>query len=179
MSSKRGLKETTVSGISWSAIDSIANHGITFLVGLVLARLLSPDEYGLIGMITIFISISNTIVDSGFSNSLVRKPDIKEDDYSTTFVFNIVLSVVIYFVLFTSAPIISSFFHQDQLTALTRVLGLVVIVNSFSIVQRTKLVREIDFKRQAKIAVISSSLSGVIGISFAFFGFGVWALKKL
>ena len=130
MSNNQGLKKKTVKGVGWSAIDSVASQGITFLVGLVLARLLSPSEYGLIGMITIFISISNTIVNSGFSNALIRKPRISEDDYSTTFVFNLILSVVMYSILFLSAPAIANFFHQEQLVALTRVLGVVVVINS-------------------------------------------------
>lgn len=176
MSESKGLKNRTVIGVGWSAIDSIANQGITFLVGLVLARLLSPAEFGLIGIMTIFISLSNTIVDSGFSNSLIRKPQITEIDYSTTFIFNIVLSVIMYFFLFVSAPFIAEFFHQEQLTLLTRFLGIVVIVNSLAIVQRTKLVIEIDFKRQAKVSIVSSVVSGIIGIALALYGFGVWAL---
>lgn len=176
MTNVEGLKEKTVRGVGWSAIDSVASQGVTFFVGLVLARLLSPSEYGLIGIITIFISISNTIVDSGFSNSLIRKPRITEDDYSTTFVFNLILSVVMYSILYIAAPGIAIFFHQEQLVPLTRVLGIVVIVNSLAIVQRTKLVREINFKRQARISVISSTLSGLLGIISAYLGAGVWAL---
>lgn len=176
MSESKGLKNRAVIGVGWSAIDNIANQGITFLVGLVLARLLSPAEFGLIGIMTIFISLSNTIVDSGFSNSLIRKPQITEIDYSTTFIFNIVLSVIMYFFLFVSAPFIAVFFHQEQLTLLTRFLGIVVIVNSLAIVQRTKLVIEIDFKRQAKVSIVSSVVSGIIGIALALYGFGVWAL---
>ena len=170
------LKQKTVAGLTWSAVDSIANQGITFLVGLVLARLLSPAEYGLIGMITIFISISNTIVDSGFSNALIRKKEIDDIDYSTTFVFNIVLSVVMYFVLFLCSPLIAVFFRQEQLTIITRVMGVVIIINSLAIVQRTKLVKNIDFKRQAKISLASSTISGVVGIALAYCGYGVWAL---
>lgn len=176
MSSSHNLKEKTVKGMSWSAVDSIASQGITFLVGLVLARLLSPAEYGLIGMITIFISVSNTIVDSGFSNAIIRKKDATEEDYSTTFVFNIVLSIFMYAVLFLCSPLIASFFSQEKLTILTRVLGVVIIINSLAIVQRTKLTKSIDFKRQAKISVVSSAISGIVGIAFAFWGLGVWAL---
>lgn len=176
MSSSGSLKNKTVAGLSWSAVDAIAHQGITFLVGLVLARLLSPAEYGLIGMITIFISVSNTIVDSGFSNAIIRKKEVNEIDYSTTFVFNIVLSVIMYAILFLCSPLIADFFRQEQLTILTRVLGVVIIINSLAIVQRTKLVKSIDFKRQAKISVASSTISGVVGITFAYCGFGVWAL---
>lgn len=176
MNESGGLKKKAVKGIGWSAVDSFASQGITFLVGLVLARLLSPTEYGLIGIISILITISNTIVDSGFSNSLIRKPDLSKEDYSTTFIFNIALSVLMYLILAIAAPWIAKFFHKEQLTVLTRVLGIVVVVNALAIVQRTKLVREIDFKRQAKISVLSSSVSGIVGISLAYLGFGVWAL---
>lgn len=174
--SQGSLKNKTVAGLSWSAIDSVASQGITFLVGLVLARLLSPTEYGLIGMITIFISISNTIVDSGFSNALIRKKDIENEDYSTTFVFNIVLSVIMYLILYVCSPLIANFFRQEQLVQITRVLGVVIIINSFAIVQKTKLEKDVDFKRQAKISIIASTLSGVIGIVSALLGAGVWAL---
>lgn len=173
---KQTLKNKTVAGMSWSAIDSIASQGILFLVGLVLARILSPAEYGLIGMITIFISISNTIVDSGFSNAIIRKPHATNEDYSTAFIFNIVLSLLMYGVLFLCSPLIASFFRQEQLVSITRILGIVVIINSLAIVQKTKLEKEVDFKRQAKISVISSTLSGVIGIASALLGAGVWAL---
>ena len=175
MSSSK-LKDKTVSGMSWSAVDSISSQGITFIVGLVLANLLSPAEYGLIGIITIFISISNTIVDSGFSNSLIRKQTVTDEDYSTTFTFNLVLSVIMYIILYLSSPSISLFFHHAQLVPTTRVLGIVIIINSIAIVQRTKLIKNIDFKRQAKISFISSIISGIIGILLAFLGFGVWAL---
>lgn len=174
--SSNSLKDKTVSGVSWSAIDSVANHGITFLVGIVLARLLSPADYGLIGMITIFISVSNTIVDSGFSNAIIRKKEALDEDYSTTFIFNVVLSIMIYAILFICSPLIADFFHQEQLIIITRVLGVVIIINSLAIVQRTKLVKSIDFKRQAKISIASSITSGLVGITLAFWGFGVWAL---
>ncbi len=176
MSNTNDLRNKTIVGVGWSAIDSVASQGISFLVGLILARLLSPKEYGLIGMITIFISISNTIIDSGFSNSIIRKPSVTKEDYSTTFVFNFLLSILMYVVLFLCGPSISNFFRQEQLTILLRVLGIVVIVHSLAIVQHTKLVRDIDFKRQAKISVVSSLISGIIGIALAFYGFGVWAL---
>ena len=112
---EESLKNKTVKGASWSFIDSIAGQGITFLVGLVLARLLSPAEYGLIGIITIFIAVFNSIVDSGFSNALIRKNDAKDLDYNTVFISNLVLSVVLFGILYISAPAISSFFNQPQI----------------------------------------------------------------
>ena len=112
------LKTKTVKGASWSFIDGIAGQGITFLIGLVLARLLSPEEYGLIGIITIFIAVFNSIVDSGFSNALIRKNDAKDIDYNTVFISNLVLSIVLFWVLYISAPAISNFFNQPQLIPL-------------------------------------------------------------
>ena len=98
------LKEKTIHGISWSLIDNLANQGITFIVGLVLARLLSPHEYGILGIISIFIAVFNALVDSGFSSALIRKVDAVSVDYNTVFIFNLILSVILYVILFVSAP---------------------------------------------------------------------------
>ena len=142
---EESLKNKTVKGASWSFIDSISGQGITFLVGLILARLLTPEEYGLIGIITIFIAIFNSIVDSGFSNALIRKKNANEIDYSTAFITNLILSFILYFVLFVCAPSISNFFKASKLVPLLRVMGLIVIINAFAIIQRTILVKKVDF----------------------------------
>lgn len=173
---EESLKNKTVKGASWSFIDSIAGQGITFLVGLVLARLLTPEEYGLIGIIIIFIAVFNSIVDSGFSNALIRKNDAKDIDYNTVFISNLVLSVVLFGVLYISAPGISNFFNQPQLIPLLRVMGSIVIINAFAIIQRTILVKKVDFKTQTKVSLISSITSGVVGIGMAVGGLGVWSL---
>ncbi len=170
------LKTKTIKGVSWSAIDNIASAGITFLVGLVLARLLSPSEFGILGMITIFIAISNSIIDSGFSNALIRKTNARRIDYNTVFLFNLFLSLVLYAVLFLCSPFISKFFNEPKLIAITRILGITLIINAISIIQRTLLVKKIDFKTQTKISLISSIGSGVVGIGMAYSGFGVWSL---
>lgn len=170
------LKNKTVKGASWSFIDGIAGQGITFLVGLVLARLLSPEEYGLIGIITIFIAVFNSIVDSGFSNALIRKNDAKDIDYNTVFISNLVLSIVLFGVLYISAPAISKFFNQSQLIPLLRVMGSIVIINAFAIIQRTIFVKNVDFKTQTKVSLISSISSGVVGIGMALNDYGVWSL---
>ena len=174
--SDESLKIKTVKGASWSFIDSIAGQGIAFLVGLVLARLLTPEEYGLIGIITIFIAVFNSIVDSGFSNALIRKNDAKDIDYNTVFITNLVLSVVLFGTLYVSAPAISRFFSQPQLIPLLRVMGIIVIINAFAIIQRTILVKKVDFKTQTKVSLISSISSGVVGIGMALNGLGVWSL---
>ncbi len=170
------LTNKTIKGVSWSFVDSIASQGITFLVGLVLARLLTPDDYGLIGIITIFIQVFNSIVDSGFSNALIRKTDATDKDYNTVFVSNMVVSVFLCLTLYFSASLIADFFDRPQLTALLEVMSCIVIINAFAIIQRTLLVKRIDFKTQTKISLISSITSGVIGIGMAAKGLGVWAL---
>lgn len=173
---EESLKNKTVKGASWSFIDGIAGQGITFLVGLILARLLSPEEYGLIGIITIFIAVFNSIVDSGFSNALIRKNDANDIDYNTVFITNLVLSILLFGVLFIAAPTISEFFNRPQLTLLLRIMGSIVIINAFAIIQRTILVKKVDFKTQTKVSLISSISSGIIGIGLALSGFGVWSL---
>lgn len=170
------LKNKTVRGVGWSFADSALGHGITFLVGLVLARILSPDEYGLIGIITIFVTILNSIVDSGFSNALIRKKDATDDDYNTVFITNLVFSIVLYVILFFCSPAIAHFFNRIELISLTRVMGLVVVINALSLIQNTILVKKLDFKTRTKASIISAAFSGVIGIGMALAGFGVWAL---
>ena len=170
------LKSKTVSGVGWSAADSFLGQGVSFLVGLVLARLLSPSEYGLVGIITIFTTILSGFVDCGFSNSLIRKKDASNDDYNTMFIVNLALSMVMYALLFVSAPWIAKFFEREELTLLTRVTGLILIIQALSIVQNTILTKRIDFKTKAKASFIAAVSSGIIGISMAYNGFGVWSL---
>lgn len=170
------LKHKAVRGVGWSFVDNIANSGITFLVGLVLARILTPAEYGVMAMVTIFIAISNSIVDSGFSNALIRKIKIEQIDYNTVFYFNLVVSLFLYLVLFFCAPAISVFFKEPILVNIMRVIGWILVINALAIIPRTILVRNVDFKTQTKVSLISSIFSGVIGIGMALTSFGVWSL---
>lgn len=170
------LKNKTVKGVGWSAIENVTRVGVTFVVSIILARLLSPEEYGLIGILTIFIAIFNAIVDSGFTNALIRKQDATDTDYSTVFYTNLALSVVLAAVLFFCAKPISVFFERPQLVSLTQVMSSVVVINALSLVQRVRTTKAIDFKTQTKITIISSIGSGVIGIAMAYMGYGVWAL---
>lgn len=172
----QSLKDKTVKGVGWSAADTFLAQGVSFIVGLVLARLLSPEEYGLIGIVTIFITIMLGIVDSGFSNALIRKQEVTEDDYSTLFFFNFCVSLLLFAILFVSAPWIAHFFERPQLIELVRVMGLLLILQALSIVQNTILTRSIDFKTKTKASLISALTSGLIGIVMAFIGFGVWSL---
>lgn len=173
--SEPSLKDKTIKGTFWSAADAFLGQGITFVVGIILARLLSPEEYGMIGICLIFTTILNGIVDSGFGNAIIRKKDANEEDYNTMFITNMVVSIVLYALLYFSAPLISSFFQID-LTSLIRVIGLVLIINALSLTQQTNLTKKIDFKTKTKASIVSALLSGIIGIAMAYMGFGVWSL---
>lgn len=171
------LKTKTVSGVTWSLLDNLSNQGVVFLIGLVLARILTPHDYGQIGIITIFISIFNSLVESGFSSALIRNPKAKDTDYNTVFWFNVVFSIFLYGVFYLIAPLITHFFEQQEsFNDLLRAMGVVIIVNGFSIVQHAILIKHIDFKRQMKISLAASSSGGAVGITMAFCGFGVWSL---
>lgn len=170
------LKNKTVKGVGWSFIDNLSSSGITFLVGLVLARLLTPSEYGIMAILTIFIAVSNSIVDSGFSNALIRKTDARRVDYNTVFLFNLLVSGLLYVVLFLTAPAISRFFKEPLLVEVMRVIGWVLVINALAIIPRTLFVKEVNFKTQTKVSLIASISSGVIGIGMALAGLGVWSL---
>ncbi len=170
------LKKKTVRGTFWSAVDSISSQGVTFLVGLVLARLLTPHEYGLIGYIMILVAVFNSIVDSGFSNALIRKKDAGETDYSTAFIFNLAVSLVMVAAMVLVAVPFSRFFKEPQLVPLVRVMSVIVVINALALIQRTRLVKSVDFKTQTKASLISSVTSGAVGLAMAFGGLGVWSL---
>ncbi len=170
------LRHKTVRGMTWSIVGSIVSQGITFLVGIVLARLLSPSEFGLIGLVTIFTTILGAIADSGFTSALIRKKEVTHEDYNTVFFFNLMVSVLLALLLSLSARGIATFFDSDALVPLLRVMSLVVIVDALCIVQRTHLTRAIDFKSLSKVAVIAALISGAIGLVCAYLGCGVWSL---
>lgn len=173
---QESLKNKAIKGTVWSAVDNIVQYGVSFVVSIVLARLLTPDDYGLIGIILIFTAICNAIINSGFSAALIRKKNITENDYNTAFIVNIVLSFILYVVLCLGAPLIADFFCREELTLLTRVSSFSMIIGGLAIVQQTRLTKRIDFKTQTKISLISSVISGLIGIVMAYLGYGVWAL---
>lgn len=170
------LKQKTVSGLIWSFIDSIASSGIQFIIGIILARLLSPREFGLIGMIMVFIAISETFINSGFSSALIRKKNCTDRDYSTVFIFNLIVGILFVILLQITAKPISLFFNEPELNNLIKVFSLVLIIDSISIIQRTILTKRVDFKLQAKISIFASLISGIISISLAYYGYGVWSL---
>lgn len=170
------LKDKTVKGVGWSAADAFLGHGVTFIVGIVLANLLSPEEYGLIGICLIFTTILTGIIDSGFSNAIIRKKDVTNDDYNTMFITNMAMSIGMFILLYFSAPLIASFFSRKELIDLVRVMGLILIFQALSQVQYTRLTKRIDFKTKTKASIIAAIISGAIGIFMAYVGFGVWSL---
>lgn len=170
------LKKQAINGVIWSSIERFSVQGIQFLIMIVMARLLSPNDYGLVGMLTVFIAIAQTLIDSGFSQALIRKQNRTETDNSTAFYFNIIVGICIYLIFYLSAPIIAWFYDAPELTAIMRVISLGIIFNSLAIVQRAILTIKIDFKTQAKASLISAILSGITGITMAYKGLGVWSI---
>lgn len=173
---EQSLKDKTVKGVGWSGIDNVVQMGVTFVVGIILARLLTPDDYGLLGVIMIFSSICTALMNAGFTTALIRKPDANEDDYNTSFFVNVGLSILFYVLIYVCSPLIAEFFRREELIDLTRVASLGIIIGALSMIQQTRLTKELDFKAQAIITLVSSISSGMIGIGMALLGFGVWAL---
>ena len=170
------LKDKTIKGVGWSTIDNVAQYGVTFVVSIVLARLLSPDDYGLLGLIAIFTAVCGTLINAGFTTALIRKKDATDDDYNTVFIVNLGMSLLLYGIIFFCSPLIADFFQREELVWLTRVSSLGMIVGALSLVQQTRLTKRIDFKSQTKITIVASISSGIIGIALALMKFGVWAL---
>jgi len=170
------LKDKTVKGLGWSALDNAARYGMQFVIGIVLARLLSPDDYGLLGIIGIFTVVCTALVNGGFTTALIRKKDANEEDYNTAFICNLGMSLLLYAIVFLCAPLIAGFFGRVELTALVRVSSLGLIIGALGMVQQTRLTKRIDFKTQTKITIAATALSGIVGIGMALTDFGVWAL---
>lgn len=170
------LKKKTVKGTVWSVIERFSAQAVSFVVMIIMARLLTPREYGLVGMLVIFTEIAQSLVDSGFSQALIRKQDRSQTDNSTVFFFNIAVGAAIYIILFLCAPAIARFYDEPMLTDITRWICLGVVINSFAVVQRALLTVNIDFRTQAKASITSAVLSGIIGIYMASTGFGVWSI---
>ncbi|MBR5401588.1 MAG: lipopolysaccharide biosynthesis protein [Treponema sp.] len=173
---EKNLKRKTKVGMAWNAIEKISVQGISFIISIILARLLNPHDYGIIGMVSIFITFANVFIDSGFLRALIQKQDRNEIDYSTTLIFNVLISIILYLILFIAAPYIANFYKTPELVRIQRVLFLFIIINSLTIVQNAKLQINLDFKSIAIITAISTILSGFIAVIFALKGFGVWAL---
>lgn len=170
------LKKKTVKGVAWTSLNQVVSLGFGFVISVILARLLSPSDYGLLAMIGVFNAIAFAFMDSGFGNALIRKPDLTEDDNTTAFTFNIVVAVVMVGIIWLIAPWVAKFYDKPILTSLLRVEGFLLIVSSFKIVQNTQLSRALNFKATMIVNVTSQVIAGVVAILAAYRGFGVWSL---
>lgn len=174
--SQENIKEKTISGMKWTALEQCCTYIISFGIGIILARLLTPADYGTIGVLSIFMAVSGTFIDSGFGQALIRKMDCKDKDYSTIMYFNLAVSIVCYLILFACSPFIASFFKMPILSSIVKVYCLILVINALGMVPRTRLTKNLEFKAIAKINVFSTIFSGIIGVTLAYAGWGVWAL---
>lgn len=170
------LTKTTLSGLMWTFSQQFSIQLINFIVSIVLARLLLPSDFGIIGILAVFIAIGNTLIDSGLTLSLIRTPNATQKDYSTVFFINLIGSIIIYLIFFFSSPLIAAFFNQPILSKVIKIYTLTFIISAFEDVQKTKLTKEMNFKLQMTIQIPSLILSAVIGIILAYLKFGVWSL---
>lgn len=170
------LKQKSTAGFTWSFIEIVFKQGITFVIGIILARLLTPREFGLVGMTMIFINFSMVFVNGGFGQALVRKQNCTQKDFSTVFIFNLIASILLYILLFLLAPAIANFFDEPKLQLIVKVISFGLVIKSFSMIQSVKLIKNIDFKTQTKVTVIASIGSGIAAIFMAYSGYGVWSL---
>ncbi|WP_319480765.1 lipopolysaccharide biosynthesis protein [uncultured Draconibacterium sp.] len=170
------LKEKTVNGFKWSFLDNVGKVGGQFVIGIILTRLLSPADFGLVGMLTIFIVIGQTLTNSGYGQALVQKKDADLTDFSTVFYFNILASTLIYAVIFVCSPYIARFYNEPQLVLLTKVICLNFVINAFGLIQIIYLDKALDFKAPSIIGIVSVFVAGGVSIVLAYNDFGVWAL---
>jgi len=173
---EESLKKRAVKGGIWSGIEQFSNKFIQLVFTIILARMLTPEDYGVVALTIVFFSIAFVLIDSGFATALIRKPDKNDKDLSTCFFFNITVAVVVYVFLFWGAPLIAVFYSQPVLVPVIRVSGIALIIKSLYIVQDAQFQYNVDFKSLAKISLTSSVLSGIIGVIMAYWGLGVWSL---
>jgi teichuronic acid exporter len=170
------LTSTTLRALYWSFLAGVGLRGVQFVIGIILSRLLFPDQFGLIGMLTIFFAVAQTFLDSGFGAALIQRREATPTDVCSIFYFNIAVGLVVAGILCLAAPWIAAFYDQPILSPLVRVLSLTIVLNSFGLVQSTTLAKQINFRTQAKVNLTGGLLSGTVGITLAATGFGVWSL---
>lgn len=170
------LKQQTISGMLWSSVQRFGSMGISFIANLFLARLLAPEDFGSIGILMVFIAVAGIFVDSGFGAALIQKKNPTNSDYSTIFFLNLIISAILYFILYFSAPAISHFYQIASLSELLRVLSIILFLNSFSIIQDNQLRKQLNFKKLSIISISSATVSAACSIIAAYLGLGVWSL---
>lgn len=170
------LQEKTVAGMFWSFLQKVGGKGISFAIMILLARLLTPKDFGLIGLMMIFVQVSQVLIEGGFNLALIQKKDTDEEDYSSVFYINLIASLFLYTLLFIAAPYIADFYDQPILVKLVRSFSIVFIINAFSYVQEARLTKEVRFKTLMFIHIPSTVIGGIFSIAMAFNGFGVWSI---
>lgn len=170
------VKSKAISGMAWSTIERFATQIVQFILSIIIARILMPSDYGLVGMLGIFYAVSYIFISSGFSQALVQKKDKNPEDYDTIFLFNVATATFFYLILYFGAPLIAEFYNQPKLIPITRVNSVILIINSLASVQSAILVIKLKFDAIAKVSIISVIISGIIGVILAYLGFGVWSL---
>lgn len=170
------LRTKTIHALSWKFFGNIWGYGVRFVTGIVLARLLFPEQYGLIGMLTIFIAVAQSFMDGGFYSALIQKREVTQADICSVFYFNIVIGMAAAGLLCLIAPWVATFYKQPILKPLMRVLSLTIVIGSFGNIHYILLTKQINFKIQFKVGILAGVLSGITGIVFAIAGFGVWSL---
>lgn len=170
------LRQKTTKGLVWNGIHNFSMKGIQFFLMLFMARLLSPEDYGIVGLVYVFIAIASVLAESGFSTALIRKKDRTKTDLSTVFFFNIAISFLCYVIIYLIAPWVSQFYDIPILTPVIRVLALTLVFSSFNIVQVAIMNYTMNFRKQALISITHTLVAGLIGLVLAFMGCGVWAL---
>ena len=173
---EKSLKQKTKKALYWKFAEQFSNYGVTFIVGIFMARLLSPSDYGITALPAVFMAIAAAFVEAGFTSALIRKPEINDDDLTTTFIYSTIVGIVCYVLLFVSSPWIADFYNTPVLKPLMRVTALSFIFYPIGVPQTILLKRKLDFKTPAKITVSVRILSGVVGLTMAYTGYGVWAL---
>ena len=170
------LKHKAVNGVLWRIAEQGGKQVIYFGISVLLARLIMPDQFGMVAMLTVFTSICGVFIDSGFSTALIRKTNRTQADCSTVYWFNIVISILCYIILFVCSPFVADFYDMPQLSSILRVSALGLVIGSFSGVHRTLLQAEMDFKALTKFNIFGIIVSGGAGVWMAWLGWQVWAL---
>lgn len=170
------MKQKVISGLIWRYGERMCAQGVSFIVGIILARLLSPDDYGVLALLTVFITITNTVVTGGFATALIQKKNADGKDFSTVFYFNGIVSLIAYVILFFAAPFISNFYNSPMMIPAFRVLSLSVIIGAVNTIQHAYVQKTMRFKNFFVSTLVGTIVSAVVGISMAYAGFGVWAL---
>jgi O-antigen/teichoic acid export membrane protein len=170
------LRKKTIKGVLWNSFEMFGGKIIQIVITIILARMLTPEDFGIIGLLVIFTELSKVILDSGFSQALIRKQDADQADFTSVFYFNIFIGTVVYILLYFLSPLISNFYNYPELTNISRAVFFTIFINSFGIVQNAKIIKEVNFKILANRTILANLLAGILAVYLAFKGFGVWAL---